>query len=125
MSGSPWSRTSYPRSLHKVEHVPLGFADAAADRGEFDRRGMARQVALGLEPADDAPAQRGHRQPPAKCIAVEVEARGLLISGEKAFDAAKAARTERGRCAEPPGPDAEPGQILVDLADVHEFPVQH
>ena len=27
--------------------------------------------------------------------------------------------------AEAPGPDAEPGQVLVDLADVHQFPVQH
>ena len=26
--------------------------------------------------------------------------------------------------AEPPGPDAEPGQVLVDLSGVHQFPVQ-
>ena len=34
-----------------------------------------------------------------------------------------AARVRRG--AEPPGPDAEPRQVLVDLADVHQFPVEH
>ena len=52
-------------------------------------------------------------------------ARGLLVGGQEALDAAEAARAERLRCAEPPGADAEPGQVLVDLADVDEFPVQH
>ncbi len=54
-----------------------------------------------------------------------VGTRGLLVGGQEALDAAEAARAERLRGAEPPGPDAEPGQVLVDLADVHQLPVQH
>ena len=42
-----------------------------------------------------------------------VRTRGLLVGGQEVLDAAEPARAERLRRAEPPGPDAEPGQVLV------------
>ena len=111
----PSSRSS---TSHSVSLTRRPIAASSTDAG------LPGQVALGLESADDAPAQRGHGQPPAKRIAVDGRARGLLVGGQKALDAAESACAERLGRAEPPGPDAEPGQVLVDLAGVHQFPVQ-
>ena len=50
---------------------------------------------------------------------------GRFIGGQEALDAAQPAGAEMLGRAEAPGPDAEPGQVLVHLADVHQLPVQH
>lgn len=78
-----------------------------------------------LESADDTPAQRGQHQPPVKRHPVDGSRAGLLIGPQEALDAAEAAGAQAGRGAESPGPDAEPRQVFVRLADVHKFPIQH
>ena len=80
---------------------------------------------LGLEAADDAPPQRGQCEPPPKRLAVDGCTRGGFIGRQEALDTAQAARPEMFGRAEAPGPDTEPCQVLVRLADVHEFPIQH
>ena len=48
-----------------------------------------------------------------------------LVGAEEALDAAEPACAESLWRPEPPGPYAEPRQVLVDLADVDQLPVQH
>ena len=48
-----------------------------------------------------------------------------FIGGEEVLDAAEPARAEFSGCAEPPRPDAEPGQVLDRLTGVGELPVEY
>src|SRR5262245_53217645 len=82
-------------------------------------------MSLGLEPADDAPPQRGKCEPPPKRLSVKGFTRGHLVSGQEAFDTAQSACAELPGRVEAPGPDAEPRKVLVYLAEMHQFPIQH
>ena len=45
--------------------------------------------------------------------------------GNFGLDAAQPACAEMLGRPEAPGPDAEPGEVLVRLAEMHQFPVEH
>ncbi len=99
-------------ALQQIQQVPLGFADPPADRGQFHRRGLAGQVPLSLIPADDAPAQRGQRQPPPKRRRGRPRHRRPLRRRTGSFRrcparrrrGARARRTARPGCRTRPGP---------------------
>ena len=113
-------------SLQQIEQIPFGFADATADRGQLDRRCLPGQVPLGLEAADDTPAQRGQHQPPAKRLAVDGRTRGLLRRRDRKLSTLP--RPPAPRCSGAPNRQARmqnQARSSYDLADVHQLPVQH
>src|ERR1700754_1453294 len=113
------------RLIEQVEQVPFRLADATTDGREFYGPSLSAEVAFCLVAADDTPAQSGLHQPPVKCRPVDRGAPGFFVVMKEILDTAQTTGREVQRCAEPPGPDAEPGQVFVDLTDVHQLPIQH
>ena len=118
-----------PSSRSSTSHsVSLTRRPIAAN--STDRR-LPGQVPLGLEPADDAPAQRGQRQPPPKRVTVDGVTRGRFVGATGSFrhcqarprrdararrSATPGCRTRPGpriprRCAPVPSPAPPPGRI--------------
>src|SRR5262245_14194350 len=102
--------------LHQLEQLPLHLRRAAAQARQLDVRHPA-QERLRLHDADHAPLQVAVDLPPAHGRPVDPRAARLLVGAQEALAVAEPA----GRLvvvAEPPGPHAEPAEVLEGIAGV-------
>ena len=110
------------RPGEQAEHVPLVLAHPPADGGQLHRAGRAAQVAPRLHDAHHAPLEGAERLPPAQGVEVDRPAAGRLVGRRQLLPGGDPAG--RQRRAEPPGPHAEPPEVLHRVAEVGELPVE-
>ena len=105
------------------QEVVLDLAHPAADGGQLDRADHPGQVGRGLDHADDPPLERAQHLPPVQRVAVDDLARGGLVRPDQLVDRPEPADPRLG--PEPPGPHAQPAQVLERVAAVGQLPVEH